>query len=721
MRSKDGYSLAQRTGSGSPLDSSVEDAPPQQSARPPQTAEEHLVAHPEQFAVDMWKVRQHLFEAPEFTRTNLGMLRYLLFLVVVFRTMSAMRWPSTSLKHQQTLEDLLLDEEFADVHNMKKTWYDVGTVEEMWQWARGPLGGALLADDGNPGSLTAMLGTNQLIGPVRMRQARVKGAEERFVQSRLPGDYADCGAAVCCALPGGPDDCGFDFGFDDGAGKWCSRTGQPPEDKCTDETLQCIEDPSTATCTSHWVRYCVKNPDDLKCSTCADNMHRKLAKGTFATDCTTDWPVEEPWERYPLPRRREPADAEPDDKIVHGQSLTPLKGSRFFVDEHWGGKPATYDSDDDLCEVVLWRKVWATLTFQDYECGDGSEWVGAKECSKGEPCDNDAFERLYGNSSTYLSKFTVDLDLVNFARQATPADCTVADGATGSCALNSDGSACEAENSGCVYVPAVSGADLLAEEFSEIEAGKRPFKVDIHTRALAFQFSLYNGMHTTAGGITDNANVLTWVEILFFLAPSGHITLYSRITPMPVPNSCFFADGYEWKWMDKPTGLKMRCIPDSFATMMLAPAMSWDFFWLAMGPLSVAWLVHEEFEEVRFSHGSVISHFLKGWNAIELIFLALFVKYLSCVLEYRDEMVRVVDDIIEHPDGFTDLSDARSAFRDRMQFFGIFMFFVIMKVSYEAHNHTTLTVKEKKLVDQSFTHAAKHKHSNGRTTCRTIL
>ena len=65
-------------------------------------------------------------------------------------------------------------------------------------------------------------------------------------------------------------------------------------------------------------------------------------------------------------------------------------------------------------------------------------------------------------------------------------------------------------------------------------------------------------------------------------------------------------------------------------------------------------------------------------------------------------MVRVVDDIIEHPDGFTDLSDARSAFRDRMQFFGIFMFFVIMKVSYsyEAHNHTTLTVKDKKLVNR---------------------
>ena len=35
-----------------------------------------------------------------------------------------------------------MDEEFLDVYNHKKNFHDVMTLEEFWQWFRGPVLGA---------------------------------------------------------------------------------------------------------------------------------------------------------------------------------------------------------------------------------------------------------------------------------------------------------------------------------------------------------------------------------------------------------------------------------------------------------------------------------------------------------------------------------------------------------------------------------------------------
>ena len=53
---------------------------------------------------------------------------------------------TTFLKHQEALADFLLDEEFEGVSNHKKSWYDVMTEEELWQWVEEPLYGAFYED-----------------------------------------------------------------------------------------------------------------------------------------------------------------------------------------------------------------------------------------------------------------------------------------------------------------------------------------------------------------------------------------------------------------------------------------------------------------------------------------------------------------------------------------------------------------------------------------------
>jgi hypothetical protein len=103
---------------------------------------------------------------------------YTLNLCIVFAVVLGNMPNSTSfLVHQEALTDLLLDEEFGVVDNHKKSWYDVMTPQEMWQWADGPLteafygGDPALTDEAGPRSL---LWTNRLIGGIQMRQIRVR-------------------------------------------------------------------------------------------------------------------------------------------------------------------------------------------------------------------------------------------------------------------------------------------------------------------------------------------------------------------------------------------------------------------------------------------------------------------------------------------------------------------------------------------------------------------
>lgn len=98
---------------------------------------------------------------------------FISFLVVLGNMPSS----TSFLVHQEALTDLLLDEEFGVVENHKKSWYDVMTDGEMWQWADGPLteafygGDAALTDEPGPGPL---LWSNRLIGGIQLRQMRVR-------------------------------------------------------------------------------------------------------------------------------------------------------------------------------------------------------------------------------------------------------------------------------------------------------------------------------------------------------------------------------------------------------------------------------------------------------------------------------------------------------------------------------------------------------------------
>ncbi len=537
-------------------------------------ATKHLVEHYKHFAVDMWRVRQHLVETPDFRRSNIALLRYLFFLMTMIHFIDEMPWPSTQLKHQQALEDLLLDEEFPDVPNMKKTFQDVGSVEEMWQWARGPLSQAILADDSNPGSLVAMLGANQVVGPMRLRQARAKNMKERLTQSYMKGgsDGAACGAAAgsggCCEARSS-EECRFDFAN----GTW-EDPGTPGWSKSSqhDRAL-----------------YCVEYPHDLKCSSCDDLMHQKLAHGVFLEDCATDAPVHEPWSAY-RPRGR----------------VTPLKGARSFVDDNWG-------VDIDVF-------------------GDGS------------------------GDNLNVSKFKMDIDLNEIVKAAT------------NVAWNGSS------------IP-MTGIEYLQETLKDVEEGKRPFKVDIHTRAVAFQLVLYSGHHSTAGGTSDVANVLTWVEVIFFIEPSGQVAHHARITPMPVPNTCFLASNHHLQIMLLPTSVAARCFPDSIVRMCLAPFFSWDFCWLAFTVLGMGWLIVEEIQDLIDADSGVFAHFSSGSKFVELVFFTTFILVLFYMADYSDELSTAVDSVLLRPHEFTDLSFTRQAHRTFRNWIGFFLFVVVVKIA----------------------------------------
>ena len=101
---------------------------------------------------------------------------YLIYTVLIgLVVLNNMPLSTSFLMHQEALTDLLLDEEFGVVDNHKKSWYDVMTTEEMWQWTEGPIleafyeDGAL--DDNGPQPL---LWSNRLIGGIQMRQVRVR-------------------------------------------------------------------------------------------------------------------------------------------------------------------------------------------------------------------------------------------------------------------------------------------------------------------------------------------------------------------------------------------------------------------------------------------------------------------------------------------------------------------------------------------------------------------
>ena len=80
------------------------------------------------------------------------------------------------LCQRECLVDLFLDEEFGDNATdlvFKKSFADVATEEEFWQWVYGPVVGAIWSEDDSdqPGPI---LMSNILLGAVQFRQVRVR-------------------------------------------------------------------------------------------------------------------------------------------------------------------------------------------------------------------------------------------------------------------------------------------------------------------------------------------------------------------------------------------------------------------------------------------------------------------------------------------------------------------------------------------------------------------
>ena len=97
------------------------------------------------------------------------------------------------------VDDKLMEEEFGadDAPNVKKVFEDIGEVTEFWQWLRGPLAGTLSNPDWRSereveGPGTGFIhGHNRLVGPVRLRQLRVRKDSCTWTRG-LVGDVSRC-------------------------------------------------------------------------------------------------------------------------------------------------------------------------------------------------------------------------------------------------------------------------------------------------------------------------------------------------------------------------------------------------------------------------------------------------------------------------------------------------------------------------------------------------
>ena len=143
----------------------------------------------DQYVVNLWKVYNHHYLG----HRSAGQIRNLLFYAVYVYVITLLLWhlppPGVMLRHQEAVSDLLLGEEFdEETTHIFKNFDDVMTAEEMWQWAEGPLSAGLLVDGEPDGKLAALLGTNWLMGPVRLRQERSR-EEPRKCQDKLSRSF----------------------------------------------------------------------------------------------------------------------------------------------------------------------------------------------------------------------------------------------------------------------------------------------------------------------------------------------------------------------------------------------------------------------------------------------------------------------------------------------------------------------------------------------------
>lgn len=98
---------------------------------------------------------------------------YIVFLTVFSLAVLNSRDPTYSYLFNYYMKDLFIEEEFPDIA-IRKTFQDVATVDEFWEFMQGPLLAGLfnLSDGFNPGE-GFIYGVNRLLGPVRVRTVRI--------------------------------------------------------------------------------------------------------------------------------------------------------------------------------------------------------------------------------------------------------------------------------------------------------------------------------------------------------------------------------------------------------------------------------------------------------------------------------------------------------------------------------------------------------------------
>ena len=97
-------------------------------------------------------------------------------LMVIIGMLTSTGNDSQQLRFGSHLSDKFIDEEFdqSDAH-IKKTFFDIGTMEEFWQWVNGPLVGGLYPEDGASRNGRGLIDdVSVVIGSIRMRQVRAK-------------------------------------------------------------------------------------------------------------------------------------------------------------------------------------------------------------------------------------------------------------------------------------------------------------------------------------------------------------------------------------------------------------------------------------------------------------------------------------------------------------------------------------------------------------------
>lgn len=144
------------------------------------------------------------------SRSCFQLALYMLYLsLLLYLSLFVFPQPTTMLRQRESIQDVLLDEEFAGDNAsytdlvFKKNFQDARTAEEFWQFVWGPLMAAVWPDEDSaePGML---LMNNFLVGAVQFRQVRVKNVS--------CGAWGDRVLDNLAALPGAPSMCYPDLG-----------------------------------------------------------------------------------------------------------------------------------------------------------------------------------------------------------------------------------------------------------------------------------------------------------------------------------------------------------------------------------------------------------------------------------------------------------------------------------------------------------------------------